>query len=129
MKNKGLIAAGLAGFFIIALSPWWWNLITGGAVAAPEPELTAKAREAKYCVEPTEYMRTGHMRLLDSWREEVVRQGRRTYISSRGRSFDMSLTNTCLDCHDNKAKFCDACHNYASVRPYCWDCHNIRENK
>ena len=27
----------------------------------------------------------------------------------------MSLSNTCLDCHSNKAEFCDRCHNYASV--------------
>jgi hypothetical protein len=43
----------------------------------------------------------------------------------------MSLSNTCLDCHSNKAEFCDRCHNYASVSPYCWDCHidNPKENK
>ncbi|MGD8893899.1 MAG: menaquinol oxidoreductase, partial [Desulfobacterales bacterium] len=31
--------------------------------------------------------------------------------------------NTCLDCHEEKAEFCDKCHNYASVSPYCWECH------
>ena len=35
----------------------------------------------------------------------------------------MSLTNTCLGCHSNKAQFCDQCHNYLEVTPYCWDCH------
>jgi hypothetical protein len=35
----------------------------------------------------------------------------------------MSLQNTCMQCHPNKAEFCDRCHNYASVKPYCWDCH------
>ena len=30
----------------------------------------------------------------------------------------------CLDCHSNTAEFCDRCHDYASVRPYCWHCHN-----
>ena len=29
----------------------------------------------------------------------------------------MSLSNTCLDCHSNKAEFCDNCHTYASVKP------------
>lgn len=129
MKNKGLIITGLVVFFIIALTPWWWNLVAGSKAEAPEPELTAKAKEAKSCVESKDFMKRDHMQLLDQWREEVVRNERRTYINSEGKSFDMSLTNTCLDCHSNKAKFCDACHDYTSVRPYCWDCHNIpKEN-
>jgi hypothetical protein len=33
------------------------------------------------------------------------------------------LQNTCLNCHNNKSKFCDQCHNYAEVTPYCWECH------
>jgi hypothetical protein len=39
----------------------------------------------------------------------------------------MSLTNTCLDCHPNKDTFCDRCHNYMAVSPYCWDCHIVPE--
>jgi hypothetical protein len=31
--------------------------------------------------------------------------------------------NTCMQCHTSKKKFCDTCHAYASVTPYCWDCH------
>lgn len=125
MKNKGLIIAGLVVFFIIALTPWWWNLVAGTKAAAPVPKLTAKAEAAKNCVESKDFMKKEHMQLLDKWREEVVRNGRRTYINTNGQSFDMSLTNTCLDCHSNKAEFCDKCHNYTSVSPYCFDCHNI----
>jgi hypothetical protein len=68
-------------------------------------------------------MRAEHMQLLDLWRESVVRQADRVYTNPKGKQFVMSLSNTCLDCHSNKADFCDKCHNYASVRPYCWDCH------
>jgi hypothetical protein len=125
MKNKVLIITGLVVFFIIALTPWWWNLVAGSKAKAPEPKLTAKADEAKHCVESKDFMKKEHMQLLDQWREEVVRNERRTYINSKGEPFNMSLTNTCLDCHSNKTEFCDACHNYTSVRPYCWDCHNI----
>lgn len=129
MKNKGLIITGLVVFFIIALTPWWWNLVAGSKAEAPVPELTDKARAEKKCVESADFMKKEHMQLLDQWREEVVRHERRTYVNSAGKSFDMSLTNTCLDCHSNKAKFCDTCHDYTSVRPYCWDCHNIpKEN-
>jgi hypothetical protein len=28
-----------------------------------------------------------------------------------------------MDCHSNKSKFCDQCHNYVDVDPFCWDCH------
>ena len=45
------------------------------------------------------------------------------YTNRKGKTYNMSLSNTCMDCHDNKAEFCDRCHDYASVRPYCWDCH------
>jgi hypothetical protein len=43
----------------------------------------------------------------------------------------MSLSNTCLDCHSNYTEFCERCHQYASIEPYCWDCHinNPKENK
>ena len=52
-------------------------------------------------------------------------------VNKKGKEFEMSLSNTCIECHDNKAEFCDRCHNYASVRPYCWDCHidNPKEMK
>jgi len=28
-----------------------------------------------------------------------------------------------MHCHSNKKKFCDECHNYMAVKPFCWDCH------
>jgi hypothetical protein len=37
--------------------------------------------------------------------------------------FEMSLQNTCMDCHDSKEQFCDQCHDYVEVSPFCWDCH------
>ena len=54
-----------------------------------------------------EYMRAEHMQLLDLWRESVVRQTDRVYTNPKGKQFVMSLSNTCLDCHSNKADFCD----------------------
>jgi hypothetical protein len=39
----------------------------------------------------------------------------RIYVNPEGKLFNMSLSNTCLDCHSNKEKFCDRCHDYASV--------------
>jgi len=129
MYNKGVIITGLVIFGIIVLFPFWFNL--GKAAPEPELKLTDIAKAAKTCVRATEYMRAEHMQLLDVWRDTAIRDGKRIYINEKGEEFDISLSNTCLDCHSNKAEFCDKCHNYASVDPYCWDCHidNPKETK
>ena len=128
MNDKKLIVAGIFIFVVLLSFPFWFNL--GKATPAPELVLTDKAKAAKVCVMPTDYMRAEHMQLLDVWRHNVVRNAQRTFVNTSGKEFNMSLSNTCLDCHANKAEFCDRCHNFASVRPYCWDCHidNPKEN-
>jgi hypothetical protein len=71
------------------------------------------------------------MHLLMEWREEVVRDNRRVYTASDNRTFPMSLSGlsrtpdggSCMSCHHNKDKFCDRCHAYLAVQPYCWECH------
>jgi len=125
MNDKKWIVLGLIIFMGLFLSPFLYNVLIKAGKAAPMPEvvLTAKAKAAKQCVMPTEYMKTEHMQLLDLWRLKVVREGMRDFTNAEGKTFNMSLSNTCLDCHSNRAEFCDRCHNYASVRPYCWDCH------
>ena len=121
MNDKKFIITGVIIFLVIVTFPFWYN--RGKAAPAPEPILTEKAKAAQVCIRSTEYMRAEHMQLLDVWRESVVREGTRVYVNPEGKEFNMSLSNTCLDCHSNKAEFCDRCHDYASVRPYCWDCH------
>ena len=121
MNDKGKIITGLVIFIALVTFPFWYNL--GKAAPAPEPQLTEKAKAAKACIRPTEYMRAEHMQVLDLWRDTVVRDAKRMYINEKGQAFNMSLSNTCLDCHSNKKEFCDRCHDYASARPYCWDCH------
>jgi hypothetical protein len=121
LYNKEWVVAGLAVFAVLLTFPFWYN--HGKAAPAPEVELTEKAKKAKQCVRPTDYMRNNHMQLLDVWRDTVVREGIRIYENEEGKRFTMSLSNTCLDCHSNKEEFCDRCHEYASVDPYCYDCH------
>jgi hypothetical protein len=121
MSDRKLIIAGIVIFFALFTFPLWFNL--GKAAPAPELVLTEKAKAAKDCVMPTEYMRGNHMQVLDLWRHQVVRNGERIFVNADGKEYTMSLSNSCLDCHSNKADFCDKCHNYASVTPYCWDCH------
>ena len=121
MNDKKLIVTGIIIFIVLVTFPFWFNL--GKAAPAPELKLTDKAKAAKACVMDTDYMRAEHMQLLDVWRHSVVRNGKRVFVNTSGKEFNMSLSNTCLDCHSNKADFCDRCHTYASVEPYCWDCH------
>ena len=129
MNDKKLIIAGLIIFIAIVLFPFLYNM--GKASPAPDLVLTPEAKAAKQCVRSTEYMRASHMQLLDEWRHNVVRNAEHVYVNPQGKEYEMSLTRTCLECHSNKAEFCDRCHDYASVRPYCWDCHleNPKEKK
>jgi hypothetical protein len=120
------VIAGIIIFILIIISPFLLNF--GKTSSKPEVKLSEKAKAAKECINSKEYMRANHMQLLDEWRDAVVRDGYRQHVRVDGKSFEMSLSNTCLDCHSNKKDFCDKCHEYASVRPYCWDCH-IEEKK
>lgn len=122
MYDVGKIIVGLVVFVILATSPLWFNAILGESPEAPKLQLPTNG--STECVEATEFMRANHMDLLNQWRDDVVRTGQRDYVSTTsGKVYDMSLSRTCMDCHTNKAEFCDACHNYLAVSPYCWDCH------
>ncbi|MDY7035344.1 MAG: sulfate reduction electron transfer complex DsrMKJOP subunit DsrJ [Thermodesulfobacteriota bacterium] len=128
MYDGGKIIVGLIIGIGLLLFPVFYN--AGKAAKIPEPELTTRAKEAKECVEPKLFMRTSHMKLVEAWRNEVVREANRVYKSSNGKTYDKSLQNTCMDCHSNKVKFCDQCHDYMGVAPFCWDCHiEPKENK
>ena len=122
MFDGGKIWTLLIIFLVLLLFPIWYQ--KGNDVPAPEPELSAKAKEAGKCIESKDFMKTHHMKLLDQWRNEALREGEIYYTSTDGTTYEKSLQVTCLErCHTNKSKFCDRCHNYADVNPFCWDCH------
>ena len=120
MRDRGLIYAGLAVFLGMITYPIWHNVAAGASSKAPDLKLPVSERT---CIAPTEFMRTSHMELLTGWRDDVVRRGARVYTASSGRTFNKSLSGTCLECHAGKQDFCDRCHTYAAVKVYCWDCH------
>ncbi len=62
-------------------------------------------------------------------RNWIVEDSVRLHVGGEGKLFEMSLQNTCMNCHTSKEQFCDQCHNYASVSPFCWDCHVEPEEK
>ncbi len=124
MNDKKIIFAGLIIFILIIISPFLYNI--GNSAPAPEIKLSDKAKAAGQCVESKDFMKKEHMQILDKWRDSVVRGEKRIYTNTSGKEYNMSLSTgeeSCLGCHVDKAEFCDKCHDYASVSPYCWDCH------
>ena len=122
--DGGKIFIGLIIFVVIFAAPFYLN--TGKAIVKPELKIDTPEIQKlieKQCVESKAFMRAEHMTMLNEWRDAVVREGNRFYENSKGKHYEMSLQNTCMKCHSNKKNFCDKCHNYAAVKPYCWDCH------
>ena len=93
MYNAGKIIPGLVVFLALATVPIWYNVASGHEAVAPEIE---KPKGETQCVADAEYMRREHMQLLSDWRDEVVRNGDRVYVTADGRQYDKSLTRTCL---------------------------------
>lgn len=120
MYDASKIVLGLAIFMVLITFPFWFSIASEKSGYVPEPKLPVSEEE---CVESKEYMKALHMDLLNQWRDAVVRRGDRVYVSSAGKRFEMSLTGTCLKCHEEKTEFCDKCHDYVGAEPYCWDCH------
>lgn len=121
MYNKGTVLIGLAIFVFLVTFPFWFNGLTSGKTDYPEPVIVAEA--GTECVLPAAEMRDKHMVILDQWRDEVLRDGKRESITVGGKEYRKGLQMACMQCHTNEETFCVDCHDYASVSPYCWDCH------
>jgi hypothetical protein len=122
MRERVLIAAGLAVFLALFTYPVWWAAASGTRAAGPQLQLP---QTASVCVAPAAKMRASHMQMLSDWRSDSVRRGVHQFRAADGRLFDASLSRTCLgQCH-SKTEFCDRCHAYSGVStPACWQCHN-----
>lgn len=118
MYDAGKVIPGLIIFVLLVLFPVWYN--AGNAKSMPKPELP---KDSKQCVLSAQEMRASHMQLLNEWRDDALRKGDRSLFEIDGKKYRKSLQNTCMECHTSKKKFCDTCHDYTSVTPYCWDCH------
>lgn len=121
MRDRPIIYVGLLLFLGFATLPFWYDL--AGAVTTKGPQQKLPLNE-KACVADVAQMKSSHMKLLLDMREQKVRQNHDTYAGINGKTYPVSLANTCLkQCHGAKADFCDRCHDYAGVSPTCWKCH------
>ena len=96
---------------------------TGVHADVPKPEIITG--EGK-CVEPVEDMRKNHMEYILHQRDDTMYQGIRTSRHS---------FKQCISCHavkddngefvtiDDSRHFCVTCHEYASVKIDCFQCH------
>jgi hypothetical protein len=120
MYNKGTIIPGLIIFVLFVTFPLWFNAFST-ASTVPKTELPPGGE--KQCVAPLDEMRASHMVMLNEWRDDVLREGDRVAVTVAGKEYRKGLQMACMECHTNKEQFCDSCHEYVSVKPYCWDCH------
>lgn len=122
------MAGGIVFVIFAACSLLW--LSTPLWAQAPRPDIPKGKGER--CVEDTSFMRQNHMELLLHQRDATVHQG----IRSKKHSL-----KECISCHAvtergqtlsvaNPKHFCRECHDYASVKVDCFDCHaSVPEKK
>ena len=112
-ENRGMVATVLvAAIFVPVLAS-----VFGFALGPRGDDATAfleMPTNAEACVEDTEYMRFYHMDLLKEVREDVIRRG--------DRSAGITLSG-CATCHENRATFCNRCHEAVTLPLDCFGCH------
>ncbi len=121
---KRLLALG-AVVLTTATLAWAGSGDLAKAGGAPKPVIT-KAVKGDQCVEPNDFMRRNHMKLLKHQRDETVIDGVRT---------KKYALKECINCHASektgsvaasKDDFCVSCHSYAAVKIDCFDCHSTK---
>jgi len=93
--------------------PFLFSLIGFVAARNARPFLEYPDEKYENCVRETEYMRFHHWELLAQIREDFVRHGKRGDITLSG----------CRECHPNRERFCNECHNAVNLTPDCFGCH------
>jgi hypothetical protein len=97
------------------------------------PKIVETKPLGEKCVEPTEFMKRNHMKLILHQRDKTMHQGIRTT--------KYSLKN-CIYCHATATKenpavrsvlgeghFCQSCHAYNAVKIDCFECHSSKPSK
>ncbi len=126
LYNGRYVLPALGAFLVVVTFPFWRSATarSAGFQSPPNPK-------GERCIEPKSFMRAQHMRLLERWRDEVVREDSRVYVASDGHKWEKAL-KTCVTCHGHTdaqgksttaAAACNECHNYVTAKLDCWNCH------
>jgi hypothetical protein len=103
-----------------------WSVASLGADGLFSPPDLPKAKAGSQCVDKPELMRKQHMQHILHQRNQTMRHGVRDSKNS---------LVECVNCHvtknaknefpsiDDKQHFCAGCHQYASVKIDCFECH------
>ena len=88
MYNAKAVIVGIVVLAVLFTSPFWMGYFgsdyTSTGVVLPKGE--------KSCIEDTDFMRAQHMRLLNEWRDEALRNENRIYVSAKdGKKWTISL--------------------------------------
>lgn len=123
-KMKRLLALGAVALTTAVLA-WAGADDQPKRGGAPKPVIS-KAVKGEHCVEPNDFMRRNHMKVLNHHRDATVLEG------IRSKKFSLK---GCVDCHASektgsvataKDDFCVSCHSYAAVKIDCFDCHSTK---
>ena len=123
MNKNRLVALGLILFVLLFTFPVLMNL--GKSVAKTQPPAMLQDQKAmqeladKLGVKNIDEFRERHKQVLAEWKDIVVRDGKRVYVTKDGREIPISLQNLA-----SQPQYCSDCHDYAGIKkPNCWTCH------
>ena len=114
MYNAKAVILGILVFAVLFSTPFWANF--GGTKDYKRPAIVLPQNE-KECVEPVEFMRAEHMYLLNEWRDQALRYENRTYVSSTGKKWTISLQNTSLNTNSKNEENCNNSHETNNHHP------------
>ena len=123
MNKNRLVALGLILFVLLFTFPVLMNL--GKSVAKTQPPAMLQDQKAmqeladKLGVKNIDEFRERHKQVLAEWKDIVVRDGKRVYVTKDGREIPISLQNLA-----SQPQYCSDCQDYAGIEiPNCWTCH------
>ena len=123
MNKNQFVAAGLIVFVILFTFPVLLSL--GKSVKATQPPALLQDEKAmqeladKLGVKDAAEFREKHKQILAQWKDAVVRDGQRIYVTKDGKEIPISLQNLA-----SQPQLCSTCHDYVGAEKLnCWTCH------
>lgn len=112
--------------FLILCFLGLWSMASLGADGLFSPPDLPKAQAGSQCVDKPELMRKQHMQHILHQRDKTMRQGIRDGKNSLVECVNCHVTKTAkgdFPSIETKEHFCSGCHQYASVKIDCFECH------